>query len=347
MQRVLFFAALIGTVSGQVPVYKFSSTTCDEGYTKITTTSRCDAAAVALESGVDAVDYDTSSTSSYSLSYPSGCFFLWDYESLRFNPAETAESCTDDNKCLCVHEEDACGFHKTLFVGNNVGKILHFKNTGSVTNPTFVEQTGTDNPFNGVEVGYEVAPTFVDVDSDGDMDAFVGGNYGTILHFKNTGSVTNPTFVEQTGTDNPFNGVNVGYSAAPTFVDVDSDGDMDAFVGNYDGKIFHFKNTGSVTNPTFVEQTGTDNPFNGVNVGYSAAPTFVDVDSDGDMDAFVGNDVGNILHFKNTGRTYGDGCKSCPKGYARNGTDHDATQCRQCKTGETTTSIGSSSCERW
>ena len=81
------------------------------------------------------------------------------------------------------------------------------------------------------------------------------------------------------GADNPFNGVYVGGAAKLTYVDVDSDGDMDAFVGNYDGKILHFKNTGSVTNPTFVEQTGTDNPFNGVDVGYLAAPTFVDVDS--------------------------------------------------------------------
>ena len=44
---------------------------------------------------------------------------------------------------------------------------------------------------------------------------------------------------------------------------------------------------------------------------------------------------------------YGDGCESCPLGYARSGTDPDATQCRLCKLGETTTSIGGASCERW
>ena len=45
--------------------------------------------------------------------------------------------------------------------------------------------------------------------------------------------------------------------------------------------------------------------------------------------------------------TYGNGCQSCPLGYARNGTDHDATQCRLCKLGETTTYVGAASCERW
>ena len=47
--------------------------------------------------------------------------------------------------------------------------------------------------------------------------------------------------------------------------------------------------------------------------------------------------------------TYGDsdGCQPCPLGYARKGTDPDATQCRLCKLGETTTQNGSASCERW
>ena len=45
--------------------------------------------------------------------------------------------------------------------------------------------------------------------------------------------------------------------------------------------------------------------------------------------------------------TYGDGCKLCPKGYARNGTDHDSTQCRLCAVGETTTTMGGATCERW
>jgi len=45
--------------------------------------------------------------------------------------------------------------------------------------------------------------------------------------------------------------------------------------------------------------------------------------------------------------TFGDGCELCPEGYARKGTDHDATQCGLCKLGETTTSTGAASCERW
>lgn len=33
----------------------------------------------------------------------------------------------------------------------------------------------------------------------------------------------------------------------------------------------------------FNEQTGTANPFNGIDVGYSSSPTFADIDGDGDF----------------------------------------------------------------
>jgi cytochrome c1 len=44
--------------------------------------------------------------------------------------------------------------------------------------------------------------------------------------------------------------------------------------------------------------------------------------------------------------TFGDGCQPCPFGYARNGTDHDATKCRQCELGETTSIAGATTCDK-
>ena len=39
------------------------------------------------------------------------------------------------------------------------------------------------------------------------------------------------------------------------------------------------------------------NPFGLSNVGRDASPTFVDIDGDGDLDAFVGELYGNTLFF--------------------------------------------------
>jgi large repetitive protein len=68
---------------------------------------------------------------------------------------------------------------------------------------TFTELIGSANPFGSVDVGYRSAPTFADIDSDGDLDAFVGTNTGIIRYYQNNGG----TFAELIGTANPLNGV--------------------------------------------------------------------------------------------------------------------------------------------
>jgi hypothetical protein len=188
-----------------------------------------------------------------------------------------------------------------VFIGNDLGSISFYENTGSNISPNFIEKIGADNPFDGVNVGTYSTPNFVDIDSDGDKDAFIGGASGIIKFYENTGSNISPNFIEKIGTDNPFDGVDVGSYSAPTFVDIDNDGDMDAFVGEFYGNINFYENTGIVTIPNFVEQTGTNNPFDGEDVGNNSIPTFIDIDNDGDMDAFSGQDFGHIIFYRNRG----------------------------------------------
>ena len=45
--------------------------------------------------------------------------------------------------------------------------------------------------------------------------------------------------------------------------------------------------------------------------------------------------------------TYGNGCLKCPLETARDSSDPDVTQCRQCKLGETTTIVGAAVCDKW
>ena len=165
----------------------------------------------------------------------------------------------------------------------------------------FTEGIGGANPFNDVNVGSYSAPSFVDVDGDGDMDAFIGEWDGTINYYENTGAPLAPIFTAQTAGDNPFNTVDVGDFSTPSFVDVDADGDMDAFIGEEDGNINYYKNTGTPLAPAFTEQTAGDNPFNGVYGGWYSTPSFVDGDGDGDMDAFIGEYSGDLKYYENTG----------------------------------------------
>ncbi|MBR8826408.1 MAG: VCBS repeat-containing protein [Gomphosphaeria aponina SAG 52.96 = DSM 107014] len=186
------------------------------------------------------------------------------------------------------------------FIGESLGALKYYTNTENSSNPKFIAVTGTGNPFNGIDVGNNSTPTLVDIDKDGDLDALVGESGGTIKYIKHTGNSSNPKFIAVTGTGNPFNSFDVGSNSTPTLIDIDEDGDLDAFIGESDGKVRYFKNTGNSTNTKFIAVTDTGNPFNGIDVGYNSAPTLVDIDEDGDLDAFIGAGVGNIKYLENT-----------------------------------------------
>src|SRR6476661_10923499 len=180
------------------------------------------------------------------------------------------------------------------FVGNDDGDTLFYRNSGTAAAPTFTLEA--TNPFGLADVGGYAAPTFADIDGDGDLDAFVGNRDGNTLFYRNSGTATAPAFTFEA--TNPFGLTNVGSYAAPTFADIDGDGDLDAFVGNSDGNTRFYRNSGTATAPAFTEEA--TNPFGLTDVGNYAAPTFADLDGDGDLDAFVGNSDGNTGFFENT-----------------------------------------------
>ncbi len=167
------------------------------------------------------------------------------------------------------------------------------------------------NPFHLTDVGLFSAPTLVDIDNDGDLDAIIGAENGNILFFSNTGNLYKPVF--NSPISNPFSVINVAvvmgdqYSDIgqtdnnPEFVDIDADGDLDLFIGTYPyGNTLYFENIGNANKPVYTSPS--INPFGLKTVGEFNSPTFVDIDSDGDFDAFLGNyPDGNTLYFENIG----------------------------------------------
>ena len=187
-----------------------------------------------------------------------------------------------------------------LFVGGLDGTIQYFENTGSSMSAVFDEKTGSSNPLNGVVVSGAAAPAFVDIDGDGDMDAFIGKYDGGIDYYFNSGSSTSATFSIQADADTLFKH-DFGTNAAPAFVDADKDGDLDVFVGAGDGTIQYFTNTGTSTSHSFSIQTGENNPMSAVDAGENSVPTFEDIDGDADFDLFIGEYDGNVNHYRNSG----------------------------------------------
>ena len=188
-----------------------------------------------------------------------------------------------------------------MITGGQGGIFQYFQNTGTGLAPTFTELTGGGNPLNGVFTTFDSSVSAGDLDGDGDLDAIVGQQNGTFRFFENTGTATSPTFTEMTGGSNPLNGVDVGVRSSSSLGDLDGDGDLDLFAGDADGVFRFFLNTGSATGATFTQQTGANNPLDGLDVGTESALSLGDIDRDGDLDAVIGSFYGTFRVFENTG----------------------------------------------
>lgn len=195
-----------------------------------------------------------------------------------------------------------------LVVGDYNGNIYYFRNgdTGSgpqfAVNPTASTLTG-GNIFGIGRItdygtsGYAV-PRFVEIEGDGGYHLFVG-HYNKIDYY--TSAIVNDQlqFTRQDQAQNPFG--NIAFTGnknrlAPTFGDINGDGRFDALVGQRDGTIRYFENTGTNTTPIFTERTGLENPFNEFDAPNGwAAPYLVDINNDDIPETFVGADEINSI----------------------------------------------------
>lgn len=190
---------------------------------------------------------------------------------------------------------DNDGDQDILVIGTNGTEYFYYENTGTAAAPDFASPLS--NPFNfNPPTGMNYANgSFADVDGDGDYDFFVNqySYYAAsgVQYYENVGTASAPDFANPV--TNPF-GITTPpspWSAEPSFVDMDSDGDLDLVLTNI-SQIQYYENTGTTTAPSFAAPT---------NLGSGAQEAHMyDIDNDGDYDV-VGH-IGIGLSFvENTG----------------------------------------------
>uniref|UniRef100_UPI0031378CEF beta strand repeat-containing protein n=1 Tax=Synechococcus sp. UW140 TaxID=368503 RepID=UPI0031378CEF len=190
-----------------------------------------------------------------------------------------------------------------LFIGNKDGNTLIFTNTAASGSTTPAYSAAVTNPYGITNVGNFSSPAFADIDSDGDLDLFIGNKDGNTLLFTNTAASGSTTPAYSAAVTNPYGITDVGNYSSPALADLDGDGDLDLFIGNYDGNTLLFTNTAASGATTPAYSAAVTNPFFITDVGYFASPTFADIDRDGDLDLFIGNNSGNTLLGNNSGNT--------------------------------------------
>ena len=178
-------------------------------------------------------------------------------------------------------------------------RVAYYRNTGTAENPVFTFVSYNQFNLNAFGLGLRVIPTFGDLDGDGDLDMIVGNESGRVHLFTNAAGAGNTmNFTTQSFNLQDEDGavINVGTFSAPCLVDLNRDGLLDLVIGNKNGRMHYYQNSGTATNPSFVLANdflgGVDADPNSPD-GF-AVPHFVDVD--GAWHLFLGARNGKMIY---------------------------------------------------
>lgn len=188
----------------------------------------------------------------------------------------------------------------------NVKNVWYYKNVAEDEKYIFDYQQDSLFVSEIVDFGSGAYPVFFDYNYDGLLDIVIGNNgyfdtgdyNGMLALYANTGTATQ---AEYTLITRDFGGISAfDFNwLAPTFGDLDGDGDDDLLLGEEEGYLHYFKNIGPPDGPaSFVLQTPN---YQGIDYGKFSAPQLIDVNGDDLLDLILGEQNGNLNYLQNTG----------------------------------------------
>jgi len=178
-----------------------------------------------------------------------------------------------------------------VIAGGQYMSLGFYRNGGTAYEPVLLNDQSPQFTWSGPnDTAPMLSPSAGDLDKDGRMDLALGVDGAVDLLFN-----------KEEGWTRTSAGVSVPVPAGPALGDMDGDGDADMLVGDGNGKVQYYENTGNATNPRFAK-TASALLFSAIAVVPGpAAPAVADLNGDGDLDIAVGAGNGAVHCFQNIG----------------------------------------------
>jgi hypothetical protein len=186
-----------------------------------------------------------------------------------------------------------------MIIGREDGTLVYYRNTSNFPSISFAAPITnyTDNLGVTITAGQYASPQLFDLNDDGLLDLIVGKKTGELIYYENIGTAIVPSFQLKNSmlgnvdnaTDSPD-----GY-ATPHFFKINNETHL--FLGGMKGTLSYYQ--------SIDENLETGQSFQLIsdaylNIRVQAYSSFFvnDIDNDGRLNMFVGQDLGGIFHFE-------------------------------------------------
>lgn len=170
-----------------------------------------------------------------------------------------------------------------LLLGTWKGRVAFYRNTDG-------QFESANASMVTLPSGSNSTPALGDLTGDGTLDLVVGASDGSVHFYHNTGTPESPAFTRD---DELLANIEVGSRSAPALSDVDGDGTLDLIVGDKDGTLTLFRNTGTPEAPAF----SSDGTTLDLRAPRLAAPAFGDWTGNGRAELLLGGTGGGLMYY--------------------------------------------------